>query len=379
MTSGHALAAASCDLTSTNNTPILPPELLQYIAEITWRSFLYVDERTMLLESLPLVNKSFLAIYNYLCIREVYIPNHAFSQHYHSLLAPCSPIKTTQPSPRLTIPSYGIAASELQQLTFHISGGPGYPDPRPIYLRYNNHHACEALSNILHRLKYSPSSAHNLKHVTIEYANWGYNDLLDNGRLEDLPDSVNTLEVKFRFDGEISDGILRSLRMRYYGRIAVIGSLNHANSANQLGNGVQGAEKKLPGVKTLSVSGACLELVMDLVHMCANLECLEVDETMDLEELAWYLPRRVRTLVLGGEEGVKLSVELLLGIRFSHALREGLMSSARDEAEEEHGAEEERKIVLVTSCVEERALEMAMKDCELHKVRLVHSPITDIV
>lgn len=189
--------------------------------------------------------------------------------------------------------------------------------------------------------------------------------------------------MRFRFDGEISENILRSLRMRYFGRIAAIGSLNHASSLHHSSNVDEEPKQKLPGVKTLSVSGACPELVMDLVRMCVNLECLEVDETMDLKELAWLLPGRVRTLVLGGEEGIKLTEDILVGIRFGDALREGLMSSAREEYEDDEDTEEdqgeERKIVLVTRWAEESALEMAREQCVRYKVRFVHRSITDIV
>lgn len=168
--------------------------------------------------------------------------------------------------------------------------------------------------------------------------------------------------------------------MRYFGRIAAIGSLNHASNPNHWSSADDEREKKLPGVKTLSVSGACPELVMDLVHMCVNLECLEVDETMDLTELAWLLPRRVRTLMLGGDGGIELTVDILLGIRFGRALKEGLMRDEEEDGETivDEG-EEERKIVLVTRRAEESALEMARQDCERYKVRLIHKPITNIV
>lgn len=200
----------------------------------------------------------------------------------------------------------------------------------------------------------------------------------------DLPESVSTLELKFRFDGEVSEGVLRSLRMRYFGRIAMmsagIGSMNFGNSLNALDKEDDEAGHTLPGVKTLAVSGACPELVLDLINMCVNLETLEVDETMDLRELADLLPSRVKTLVLGGEDGFELSVEVLHGLRFTHALREGLMSNEQDkDEEEENEGERERKIVLVTRRVEERALQIAREDCEFYKVPLVHRPITDIV
>lgn len=95
-------------------------------------------------------------------------------------------------------------------------------------------------------------------------------------------------------------------------------------------------------------------------------------------------------MVLGGEGGVELTVDILLGIRFGHALREGLMRDEEEDgetivSEEEDDAttvdegEGERKIVLVTRRAEDRALDMAREDCKRHKVRLIHKPITNIV
>ena len=330
--------------TSQPSWPYLPVELIQRILEEAWTSPLTGEEVTSMHTSLPLVSKTFLAIYNRLAFRDVHVATEDYSDRFQPPLSSRTPEKEAyyEAHPLLSIPSPTTINSLCRSITFHIPGLGGYPGKDPIQLYSENHPMGQALSGTLYQLKRLPWLP-SLRHITIEYTNWGYNDIFDQDRLLDLPLRVSTLELRYLFTANIGKRSIRGLSNRYFGR-----------------QRWRSGHYSLPGVRELIVSGDCLDIVVDVAHMCPTLKVLEVDELKGISVLA-PLPPSVHTLVLRGGRGFILNDDSLQEMQLERALKNKLF-----------GSSEHPRIILESASVDPTVFNYTVNLCQNHDIELIY-------
>jgi hypothetical protein len=246
--------------------PQLPIELIEYIISETWVSPLSAKDRGTLISSSPLVNKTWAAAFANVSLRDVHIPNISYAQQYLRILRNENLVyaEGSQILPDVLCTS----------LTFTLDTHASALGQHPLFIKPfgEQDRLGTMLSNTLYAI-YSLSYLPNLRRVSIEYTNWGYNDLFDNFRLSAFPSQVTELEIRF------SDrrGI-KSTSQQYHrqpGRVPW----------------------SLPSVTHLLTRGASEEFTADMVAACPNLETLEIYSTPRLAILA-SLPCNVHTVVL---------------------------------------------------------------------------------
>jgi hypothetical protein len=107
------------------------------------------------------------------------------------------------------------------------------------------------ITNTLHMLRdllFLP----NLRRISIEYANWGLNDIFDNLRLSPFPSQVTELEIKFT-----TTAGMKNVSKKYHRQTEWVPWV-------------------LPSLTHLFILGAPAEFIMDMVDVCPNLQTLEI-------------------------------------------------------------------------------------------------------
>ncbi|KAA1468871.1 hypothetical protein DENSPDRAFT_834337 [Dentipellis sp. KUC8613] len=322
----------------------LPNELLQHIIEDAWSLSLSPEDCIAILTSFPLVNKTFLVICNRLFFQDVQIPSVGYADHYLSLLR--SPthdeIQKGAVHSKLSIPSPHLVNSLCRSITFHMPGGPGYPAILPIQLYRDKHPMGQAMTTILYQINilgYTPS----LERLVIQYTNWGYNDVFDHQRLLDVPQSVSSLELHFRFNTETPSRLVDSLRSRYFGR-------------RRFGNWA------LPNIRHLTVTGGCTEFLLDTIQVCPALATLEIDMVLPLPQLA-PLPPSLQSLTIRPPHGFILDKQATEKLQLTKAVLLGLLHP-----------KSRRRLILRTSGADPRVLEHTIGICRNHSIDLIHIP-----
>jgi hypothetical protein len=99
----------------------------------------------------------------------------------------------------------------------------------------------------------------NLRRVSIEYVNWGFDDISDHYRLIAFPDQVTELELKYTFTEGVSHQFVDKLRSDYERRECM--------------------HWRMPSVRRLVIVGAPGDMVRDLLSTCPNATMLVQDES----------------------------------------------------------------------------------------------------
>jgi hypothetical protein len=251
---------------STTTWPWLPIELIDAIISEAWSSPLSAHDRSTLIASSSLVNRSWASAFHKISLEDVHIPNTLYAQQYLRIIRNDSPIYTDR-SQTLS----DLLCSSLS-FTLDTHGSAAGQHPMFIVPFGEQDRLGTMLSNTLYTidtLSYLP----NLRRVSIEYANWGYSDLFDNFRLSSFPAQVTKLEIKFTATSGIT-GVPMQYH-RHTGRVPW----------------------SLPFITHLTIGGACEEFIVDMVATCPNLETLEVGNTTRLAVLG-SLPCNIHTVIL---------------------------------------------------------------------------------
>ncbi|EGN96519.1 hypothetical protein SERLA73DRAFT_184592 [Serpula lacrymans var. lacrymans S7.3] len=246
--------------------PWLPTELVERIVGDIWDSSLSTVDRDKLSSTLPLVNSTWLDAFIRISSQNVHISSSAQAQQFlRSLREEFVAIpRAIKNSPD----------SLCHSITFRIESGVG-EHPVPQIFLYSLHNPMgDTLTSLLYNvdsLDYLP----NLRRISIEYVDWGYDDLFDHHRLAVFPDQVEELDISWTFNGQACNSPHKMFKGRY---------LRHSCG-----------HMSLPGVKKLRLHGASAQTVKDLVSICPNLKEVETDLAVGLE-IRSSLPATVDTL-----------------------------------------------------------------------------------
>ncbi|OBZ74257.1 hypothetical protein A0H81_06034 [Grifola frondosa] len=254
-----------------------------------------------------------------------------------------------EPDDDYMLSSASSTANNLcRSMTFHVDGNRTravLPHPEPAIRLYSHlDRAANAISSTLYMvdmLGYLP----NLRHVAIEYVDWGFDDIFDQLRLMAFPDQVTRLDIKFSYSSASLLPLADGLREHYVRRW-------HPHWST-------------PHVRHLCISGAPMHFVADIVETCPGIETLELDCPARLEALA-PLPSSVRTLVLRMPSGSvhRKSVEKW---GLNAAVEAGLFFYPT-----------RPRIVINSGPIEPSAWKEIQRLCKASSIQLVHRPYAHV-
>ncbi|KAJ7486341.1 hypothetical protein B0H11DRAFT_1913629 [Mycena galericulata] len=264
--------------------PRFPVELLIEIITVVWHMSLSREERITFMLSSSLVNSTWADIFDTISLRDVYIPRYSYSEFFIRRMRKQSepPISTAASSSffRSLIPLFKQTTKELRQapcpelrqtpcpnlacrsITIQIANVNVHPDSDgrmwlPMRL---------ALEEVMDQF-IEPSFAPNLRRLTIEYVNAGFDDVFTHGILATLPSQVTHLELRYSFSEATPSWLVKALRekqVRHRHVRWIAESITH-----------------------LSVLGAGPSTIKDALTACGNTQVLEVDT-----HKYWFSPLR---------------------------------------------------------------------------------------
>ncbi|KAJ7483351.1 hypothetical protein FB451DRAFT_1234192 [Mycena latifolia] len=237
--------------------PQLPVELIEQIISSAWHMPLPSTDRITLMRSSMLVNSTWADIFDLISSRDVYIPSSAFCDYFiQRLRGQTPPANTTPPSyflsrflgfkqpSKRTIPPRS-ANLACQSLTIQIANVDVHPD------KHNRTRIPmgSVLDELLENLD-ARSLAPNLRRLTIEYLDAGFDDVFHRAGLAALPSQITHLELRYAFSPEMPPWLVKSLQEKQE-RQRSIGLM-------------------LPSITNLTVIGAGESTISDMLRVCPN-------------------------------------------------------------------------------------------------------------
>ncbi|KAJ7115894.1 hypothetical protein C8R44DRAFT_216881 [Mycena epipterygia] len=227
--------------------PILPVELTEKILFSCWTTPLPIGERITLMTSAVSVNSIWRAIFLRVSSRDVHIPCPSFADQFLRILR--------QECPLVDKETRYMANRLCRSLTIQITNEnihKGVFAKRELPME-------KALSSLLYRL-HDPSTpvVPNLRRITIEYHDTGFDGVFDNWTLIAFPNQVTELQLSYSFSPGMPPWLRTTLRSK------------HERQAYT-------PPWTTPSVRTLTVLGASDALVSDMVMTCPNMENLVTD------------------------------------------------------------------------------------------------------
>ncbi|KAJ6471878.1 hypothetical protein C8R45DRAFT_1013459 [Mycena sanguinolenta] len=248
---------------STKTMPQLPVELVAEIISTAWHMPLSQNERITFMRSSTLVNSTWADVFNLVSSRDVYITSSAFCDHFVQHLR-------QRPAPH-TSPS-----SSLWGLFLRPFRG---PTKQPVQPRRSANLACQSLTiqaaneDRVHPGKISPmrlpmagvldmlletldawTLAPNLRRLSIEYFDTGFEDIFSRVGLAALPPQITHLDVRYSFSERMPVWLVESLKRKQERRRHLMW--------------------KAPAITRLSIVGAGENTVRDLLAVCPNVHTL---------------------------------------------------------------------------------------------------------
>ncbi|RPD76583.1 hypothetical protein L226DRAFT_533664 [Lentinus tigrinus ALCF2SS1-7] len=253
--------------------PWLPSELVSQILAEVWNAPQSTRSRSELFKRLCKVNKTWLTLFVRVAMRDVHLSCPLDAEAFLRVLPErtnCD-LFTTEASQN---------ADRCRSITFHVDGRASdalsHDGQSELKLFSGVDPACNTISNVLYTIT-TLDSLPNLRHITIKYINWGYEDIFL--RLQcPFPPQVTHLSIDYGF----SHGAVNPL----------ISYLKHTYSRQP-----PSPRTILPNVRHLSMSGVPSEVVADMLEVCPSVETLEIVNPSKLSVLA-PLPPSVRTIVM---------------------------------------------------------------------------------
>lgn len=242
-------------------TPMLPVELLDQIITETWASPMSVEDRTTLLQTLPLVNSTVFSLFTYISWAHTHIVSSGYADRYLRILRGESPLyKSTQ----LVNNS---ANSRCRSLTFHLVDKKNDPS---LVTATNYASSLSTTLYLISSLNYLP----NMRRISIEYSDCIPGDIFEEYHLIPFPDQVTHLDMRYSFSQSIPKFLERALREQ-----------EHPCTG-----------WTLLSVKELTVVGAGSGFIKTLAGACPGLEVLETDAFRDFDAVVPHLPKGMHTL-----------------------------------------------------------------------------------
>jgi hypothetical protein len=233
--------------------PWLPIELIENIISEVWSSPLSSDERITLMTSSALVNKTWSNMFFRVSFKDVYIPCPSYFDQYLRILREDSPIfdEHTKSLPDILCRSINLMVEHT-----------------PIYPALVSTCDEPPMGKVLSDLAYTLTSIPylpNLRTISVEYLNTGFDDLFDNFRFISFPEQVTDLELTFTFTPLTPRWLVDALR---------------TNPVRQ-----ECIQWALPSIRRLSIKGGSEALIADMVSVCPEMEVLEIDTPVESEHM----------------------------------------------------------------------------------------------
>ncbi|KAJ7483457.1 hypothetical protein FB451DRAFT_1234673 [Mycena latifolia] len=243
-----------------NATSQLPVELVERIISTAWHMPLSSDERITFMRSSVLVNSTWADIFDLVSSRDIYIPSSAFCDHFIQQLRAPEPNATALPSSFLSHffrgfqkpsePTIQARSANLacQSLTIQIANIAVHPD------KHNRSRLPmgAVLDDLLETLD-AHSLAPNLRRLSIEYLDAGFDDVFHRAGLAALPSQITHLEVRYSFSAPV--WLVEALRKKQ-------------ETQRNIGWVLQ-------SITDLSVIGAGENTVSDLLRACPNVQTFD--------------------------------------------------------------------------------------------------------
>ena len=267
--------------------PWLPTELIENIISEVWSSSLSTNDRITLMTSSLLVNKTWMVAFTRISSKDVHIPCPSYIDQYLRILREESPIYDEH--------SRSLPDRLCRSLTFRVGYTPPGHDAAP---SGNEPQMAKALSDMmytLHTISYLP----NLRRVSIEYVNWGFDDVFDQYRLIAFPAQVTNLELDYTFSQKTPPWLIGALRSNQERHMCLPWSL--------------------PSIRHLSIQGAGEAFLIDMVSACPNIQSFTTDAYIRLGAIM-PLPDAVQMVTLRESTSMPLTREGMDGYNLIPAL-----------------------------------------------------------
>ncbi|KAI1783476.1 hypothetical protein LXA43DRAFT_1077693 [Ganoderma leucocontextum] len=269
---------------SESCSPWIPPELISLILIDLWEAPHTAQDRLALLKNVALVNRTWLTLIARIASRDVHLSKYQKAKVFLRLLPQRSP--TQEPGDLFTMEAKQVANHTGQSITFH--------DNIPM-----------VITIVLYKL----SRRHhlpNLRHISISYTDWEWNDIFLMFFVVGLPRHITHFSLDYSFTAAAAEVPLFNFSRAMWAinmRSCII----------------------VPHLRHLSLSGVPTAFAVAMLHVCPNVETLEITNPTELSTLA-PLPPAVRTLVLR-HPGVTLSKGKMASWTLPPALDGGLFPS----------------------------------------------------
>ena len=221
-----------------------PTEILEHIILEAWSSPLSADERISLMVSSLLVSKSWSVAFIRVSSRDVFIPCASYADQFFRTLREESPIYDEHTR---FLPDY-----LCRSITFQVHNVPrDATEHHGVRLFSDGSREGQALASSLYNIRwlgYLP----NLRRVSIEYVNWGFDDIFDQYRLIAFPEQVTELELKYTFTPGVPRPFVDNLRSEYERRDCL--------------------SWRMPSIRRLVTVGAPDAMVQDVLSICPNVK-----------------------------------------------------------------------------------------------------------
>ncbi|KAF8211041.1 hypothetical protein K438DRAFT_1752771 [Mycena galopus ATCC 62051] len=248
-------------MTSAKTIPQLPVELIAEIISTAWHMPLSQPERITLMRSSVLVNSTWADIFDLISSRDVYIPSAAFCDHFIHRLRRQPPAAATLSvfgrfvglfsSPVKSPVQMARSVNLLcQSLTIQITNDDVHP-PRSRPMRLPMGGVLDSLLETLDAWSLAP----NMRRLSIEYVDTGFDDIFSRGGLAAIPLQTTHLDLRYSFSDAMPTWLVKSLK---------------ENQERQ-----RHLRWKAEGIARLSVVGAGENTIRDLMVACPNVQILD--------------------------------------------------------------------------------------------------------
>ncbi|KAJ7208763.1 hypothetical protein B0H12DRAFT_1225163 [Mycena haematopus] len=249
-------------MSSAKTIPQFPVELVAEIISTTWHMPLSQGERITFMRSSALVNSTWADIFDLVSSRDVYIPSAAFCDHFIQRLrqqpGPATPssslfglfLRPFRGPAKQSIQTRQSANLACRSLTIQIINDDVHPEKhRPMRLPMGG------VSDSLLEMLDAWSLAPNLRRLSIEYVDTGFDDIFSRVGLAALPPQIMHLDLRYSFNDTMPTWLIESLqkkqeRRRHFGW-------------------------KAPAITRLSVVGAGQNTIRDLMVVCPNVRAVD--------------------------------------------------------------------------------------------------------
>ncbi|KAM5546306.1 hypothetical protein V8D89_000432 [Ganoderma adspersum] len=267
---------------SEPRSPWIPPELISLILIRFWEAPLSSDERSASLQNIVLVNRTWLSLIAPIACRDVHLFNHGNANNFITSLQNFDYHKDL-----FTTEANRIVHETCRSITVHANGNPqradlfnatpAFWDPKSFGINQAIHCAMDGV----HERKSLP----NLRHVSLRYTDWVYDDIILQAEYAPFPRQVTHLSVNY-----------------------------YCFSAS---------------IRRLTLSGMPVGLMVIMLQLvCPKVETLELAHPAQLSALA-PLPPTMRTLVLC-YPGIAVCKETMASWGLDAALDVGLFPKGSD-------------------------------------------------